>query len=309
MNKLKVVYCASGEIAVPTLESLRNHSHVELVKVITSPNRPAGRGKKETPPPVAKFANKWNLPLLQTENINHQDQVSELIKIKSVDLVLVFAFSHFFREKLLKAPRLGCFNIHPSLLPCYRGASPLQYALLNGDKVTGISIQKLILKMDAGDIVLQKKMEIMPHENTGKLQERVAIFAAKMAGEFIDLASCGKLVYKKQDEGNVTYAPLLKKEDGLLNFFSDTAQEIHNRVRAFHPWPSTYCSMNGKRVKVLETKIIDHNLSPGQIKDLEGLVVGCKKGGLRLMKIQWEGKKPCSDLEFLNGLKEKLQLS
>ncbi|MCY4524237.1 MAG: methionyl-tRNA formyltransferase [Halobacteriovoraceae bacterium] len=308
MNKLKVIYCASGEIAIPVLEALKGHPKIDLIKIITSPNKKAGRGKKETPPPAAKFCDRWKLPLLQMENVNHQDQVSNLIKKEGVDLVLVFAFSHFLKEKLLNAPRLGCFNIHPSLLPCYRGAAPLQYALLNGDKVTGVSIQKLVLKMDAGDIVLQEKLDIGPDEDAEKLQIRAAILAAQMMDEFITRALSREILYKKQDESKVSYAPLLKKEDGRLDFINQTAEQIDNRIRAFNPWPSTYFKMNDKRIKVIKAGVVDKDIPAGHVRNLNGLVIGCKKKSIRLMKIQREGKKPCSDIEFLNGLKEELRV-
>ena len=308
MDKLKVIYCASGQIAVPLLEALRDNSHVELVSVISGLDRPAGRHGRLNPVPIVTFARKWKIPLLQTPDINQEDEVPAMIEKYKVDIVLVFAFSHFLKENLLSAPSLGCFNIHPSLLPLYRGAAPLQYALLNGDKQTGVSIQKMASKMDAGDLVFQRIVPIEPGENLEQLQNRMGSLISKYIQEFFELARENKFTYQVQDDSKATYAPRLKKEDGRIDFTSRTNEEICNLIRAFTPWPSAFCTINGRLVKILKAVVSPRKLDPGGIYQTGELIVGCRKGSIRLCRIQREGKRPCDDGEFLNGFKGKISL-
>ena len=309
MKILKVVFFGTPDFSVPTLEVLANHPDVNLVSVVTMPARPAGRGQQLTPPPVAQFAKEKNIPLFQTENINKEKAFLEDLKNKEIDIFIVLAFAQFLNNKVLDLPKIGCFNIHTSLLPKYRGAAPIQYAILNGDETTGVCIQKMVREMDAGDLVYSKEIKIDPKENSGQLFDRLKVFAAEAVKFFLQDVLSNRLTFHTQDPMRVYFAPTLKKEDGYLKFCKKTDVEIINQIRAFNPWPSAFCFLNGKRMKVIwaeKAKNFSKVLSPGAV-DISNnqLMVGCKKGILQLQEIQLEGKNPCSGNELLNGIKNK----
>jgi methionyl-tRNA formyltransferase len=307
MKKLNVAFLGTPEFSLPTLEELAKHPEVNLISVITMPDRPAGRGQKLTPPPVAEFAKKNNISLFQTENINKEDDFLNDLKSKNVDLLIVLAFAQFLKKKVLDLPKIGCFNIHTSLLPKYRGAAPIQYALLNGDFKTGVSIQKMVPQMDAGDLVYSQEVKINPDDNFEKLSERLKLIAAEAVSKFLNLVLQNQLTYSPQDPSKVTFAPTFQKENGHLYFQEKTDEEIINQIRAFTPWPSAFCFINLKRMKVnLAEKEPAINLKPGQVDITNNqLMVGCRNGTLRLREVQLEGKRPCSDTELLNGIKNK----
>lgn len=306
MKKLNVVFFGTPDFSVPTLEMLHQHPLINIVKVITMPDRPSGRGQELKSPPVAEYAKMHKLPLLQTENINREEEELKNLEKESVDFFLVIAFAQFLGSRLLAIPVLGAFNIHTSLLPKYRGAAPIQYALLNGDSSTGVSIQKMVKKMDAGDICHSFPMPIAAYENGGMLFTRLKFQAALSTSTLIEEIINQKLKFTAQDETLVSFAPTLQKEDGHLKFSEYTRREIINRLRAFDPWPGVFCFLNGTRLKVFEIEEAQDSLGAGAINfGSKGLLVGCKDGAIRLKSVQLEGKKRCSDFELLNGLKNK----
>jgi len=310
MKKLRVVFCGTPDFSVPTLEILFNHPNIELLKVISMPDRPAGRGMELKSPEVIEFAKAKKIPFFQTENINKEIQLINELKNLNLDFIVVLAFSQFLGSEMLNIGRLGCFNIHTSILPKYRGAAPIQFALLNGDQETGVSIQKMVKKMDAGDLVHFHTVPIAPSENGGQLYTRLKFQAALSMNDLIHKILNNQLTYTHQDETRVTFAPTLKKEDGHIKFKEKNVAEILNLIRALDPWPGTYCFLNGKRLKVLEAERYHGNISPGQSRnDLGSLVVGCKDGSIRLTMVQLEGKKSCSDRELLNGIKIEINLT
>ncbi len=309
-KKLKIVFCGTPDFALPTLEMLYNHPNTELVKIITMPDRPSGRGEHLKAPPVAIFAKSSDIPLIQTENINKESSLLQDLKETKIDLIIVLAFAQFLSEEVINLPFLGCFNIHTSLLPKYRGAAPIQYAILNGDKTTGVSIQKVVKKMDAGDLVYNKEVPIGINETGGELYDRLKLLAAVGMSDFLsDLISKGVdgVTYTPQDESKVTFARSLKKKDGLIDFEIMSFKEINRKVRAFTPWPSTYFFMDKRRIKILEVLKDEIKLEAGEISiTYNTLSIGCRGGDTaRITKLQQEGKRPCSDTEFLNGLKDK----
>ncbi len=312
MKKLNIVFLGTPEFSVPTLKALANNPLVNIQYVVSMPDRPAGRGQKMASPPVAQFAKDFHIPLFQTENINKEDQF--LQNLKDIDLFVVLAFAQFLNSKVLSKPKLGCFNIHTSLLPKYRGAAPIQYALLNGDETTGVSIQKMVKKMDAGDLVYSKEVKIFPEDNYEKLSERLKILAAEGINEFLNNFVSNKITFISQDETKVTFAPSFTKEDGHLHFDEKNDFEILNQIRAFTPWPSAFCFLNGKRLKITSAKkVSSKKLKAGEVEiTASDLMVGCKNGTLSILEAQLEGKKPCSGQELINGIKsrnEKIILS
>lgn len=306
MKKLNVVFCGTPDFSVPTLELLHQHPHINIVGVITMPDRPAGRGQELKSPPVADYAKIHKLPLFQVENINREEAILELLESKKIDFFLVLAFAQFLGSRVLNMPSLGCFNIHTSILPKYRGAAPIQYALLNGDTTTGVSIQKMVKEMDAGDLVYFFNMPISKTETGGQLFTRLKFQAALSTNELIETIYNDKLTFTKQDPAGVSFAPTLKKEDGFLDFKNSDYTKIVNQIRALDPWPGTYCFLNNQRLKVFEIEKLSRTLLPGETSTEHGhLAVGLIGTVIRLKSIQLEGKKICSDTELLNGLKNK----
>lgn len=307
--KLKVAYFGTPDFSVPALEMLHQHPDIELAMVISMPDRPAGRGMELKSPEVIEYAKKHKIPFFQTENINKEEEFLKTLEGMNLDGMVVLAFAQFLGSRLLNMSRLGCFNIHTSILPKYRGAAPIQYALLHGDKETGVSIQKMVKKMDAGDLVHFHTVKIEDNETGGQLYTRLKFQAALALNDFIVKIKENKITYTPQDESHVSFAPTLKKEDGFLDFANQSSASILNRIRALDPWPGTYCFLNGKRLKILKARIYHTNIAPGKIKnDLGSLIVGTQDRALHLYEVQLEGKKVCSDKELLNGLKGDLEL-
>lgn len=310
MKKLRVAFCGTPEFSVPTLDMLSVHPHIELVKVISMPDRPAGRGMELKSPEVIEFAKAKKIPFFQCENVNKEPALIEELKNSNIDFMVVLAFAQFLGSDMLNVGKMGCFNIHTSVLPKYRGAAPIQYALLHGDTETGVSIQKMVKKMDAGDLVHFHTVKIAPTENGGQLYTRLKFQAALAMNDFIEKILKNEVTYTPQDESKVSFAPTLKKEDGHLKFSEQTVAQIMNRIRALDPWPGTYCFLNGKRMKVLSAETYHRKNSPGKAEnDMGSLVVGCLDGSLRLTDVQLEGKKACTDRELLNGIKTDIQIT
>jgi methionyl-tRNA formyltransferase len=296
------------DFSVPTLDILHNHPLIDLCLIISMPDRPKGRGHELSSPAVIDYAKSNNIPYYQTVNINRDDELVN--RLDNIDLVIVLAFAQFLGDKWLNKPQIGCFNIHTSMLPKYRGAAPIQYALLNGDQSTAVSIQKMVKKMDAGDIVHSNSLNIFDYENGGLLYARLKFQAAICLAEFIDQLSKNNIQFTKQDEAKVTFAPSLSRDDGKLLFLEKTAIEIYNQVRALDPWPGTFCLLNGKRLKVLRTEIILHlQLAPLELSlDDNKIIIGCKIGAIRLIEVQLDGKKRTQDSELINGLRGQLTI-
>ncbi len=311
MKKLKTVFFGTPDFAVPALEMLDKHPMIEIVGVVSMPDRPSGRGHKLRSPEVVEYAKAHKLPVIQTENINKESDVLAQFKKKEVDLFVVLAFAQFLKEELLNIPKKGCFNIHTSLLPKYRGAAPIQYALINGDKSTGVSIQKMVKKMDAGDVVFSTPVDISPNETGGQLYTKLKFQAALSLNQFIDELQNDNLEYTKQDETKVSFAPTLKKEDGFLNFKEKNFDELHNQIRALDPWPGTFCFLNNKRLKVFSiVQESNMKLAPGKT-EISGnkLLIGCLDSTVRILDLQLEGKKRCTDSDLINGLKDKITIN
>lgn len=309
MKKLNVVFMGTPDFSVPALEILFQHPQVNLHSVVTMPDRKAGRGGKLASPPVAEFAKLNKLKLIQTENINKEDDYLQELEDSKIDCIVVLAFAQFLGSKVLNLPAHGCFNIHTSLLPKYRGAAPIQYALLNDDEITGVSIQKMVKKMDAGDLVLSDKITISPTETGGQLFTRLKFQAALSLNHFVTMILSNDLTFTKQDESLVSFAPTLQREDGHIKFKQSTRAQIINKKRAFTPWPGIYCNLNKKRLKILELDKSEISAGPGEIKfHKNNIIVGCQDGSLRLSYIQLEGKKACSDSDLINGFKEEPSL-
>ncbi|MEZ4751832.1 MAG: methionyl-tRNA formyltransferase [Bdellovibrionota bacterium] len=291
------------EIAATILERLHAEGKAP-VAVVTQPARQSGRGHKLTPSAVEQTAVRLHLPVWPTENVNDA-RTFEALKSKEPDLILVVAFGQLLKEPLLQLPPLGCLNIHASLLPKYRGAAPVQRAIWNGDAETGVSLQKMVKALDAGDVLLQKRTAIRPDETSGELLQRLATLGAEAALEALALAEKGPMHFTPQAPDQVTVARKILKEEAILSF-QDSAQRLHDQVRALQPWPIAETLLNGKRLKVFKTKVLSQSKSvpPGTaLTDGKShLHVVCGDGKvLALTEIQLENRKRLGVEDFLRG--------
>ncbi|MBF0311997.1 MAG: methionyl-tRNA formyltransferase [Oligoflexia bacterium] len=325
-ERYNVIYCGTPEFAVPTLDALANHPNINLLAIVTPPSKAAGRGLQQLcAPPVAERAVTLNIPLLQSENINNDiEKLRALTPAnEQIDLIIVLAFCQFLKGEILSLPTLGCFNIHASLLPKYRGAAPIQHAILSGDTITGITIQKMVKKMDAGDVVHTETTTIAPHETGGELALRLQALSATAITSFIDKIKKNALLATPQVESLVTYAPSLYRDDGAITkelLQKSSAEAIYNRIRAFNPWPGTFCHLNCAKQKQQRLKIISAQIvspaeipssahpAPGHLCTEKWLLLGSADRPIRLTQVQLEGKKVCKDSELLNGIRGELTL-
>lgn len=300
---LKVVFCGTPDISTECLQTLFDLPSVEVVCVISQPDRPSGRGNKLKSPEVVELANSLGLKTFQTQNINKEPEFLEELESLKPDLFIVFAFAQFLGKRVLSLPRLGCFNIHTSLLPIYRGAAPIHYAVLNADKQTGVSIQKMVKKMDAGDICCDSTIPLSVDETTESLYIKLKSLASTLLTDFINSADNNTLSFKQQDESQASFAPTIKKDEGYIDFGSESAINIERKMRAFTPWPGIQFLLNNKRCKILKLKVSDSKLKPSQVLiTKESFIIGCLNGSIELLKIQIEGKQAVDVSTWINGL-------
>lgn len=307
MRQLNTVFMGTPDFSVPCLEVLNQHPLINLVSVVSMPDRPKGRGHQLHSPEVIEYCKTQKISYFQTENINKEDVY--LSKLHNIDIIIVLAFAQFLGKKVLQLPKHGCFNIHTSLLPKYRGAAPIQHALLNGDKQTGVSIQRMVKKMDAGDVCFEQKIDIHDKETGGQLYTRLKFQAALSLNEFIYQLSDNSINYTQQDESQVSFAPVIEKNDGEIIFDKMQALDIERKVRAYFPWPATSTLINKKKIKLIDVDIDQIQLAPGEVSTKNGqLRIGTQKGTVRIKRLQLPGKRPIYDHEFLNGLREDIIL-
>jgi len=305
-HKYRVVFFGTPDFSVPTLEMLSRHDCVDLKLVVCSENKNAGRGLSIQIQPIAQFANDHKLPIIQTNNPNQSTELIDFFDKNSIDFCVVIAFSYFISDHFLAKAKYGFFNIHTSILPKYRGAGPIQAAILNGDTTTGVSIQKMVKKMDAGDVVFSEIIDIDPSEKYPELYSRLKLLSAVSLNRFLD--NFDKFISnpKPQNESEVSFAPKILKDDGKLDFKNNKAQVILNKIRALNPWPSTFVFLNNKRLKILEANISYEkiNLLPGETKFIgDSILVGTLDCPLQITSIQPEGKSVMSPKDLVNGLR------
>jgi len=308
---MKIVFMGTPSIAIPSFRKLLESGH-EVNLVISQPDKPMGRGMKIVATPVKEFALKNNIPVYQPLKIKEDAKALEKIKQANPNLIVVVAYGQIIPASIIYYPPLGAINVHFSLLPKYRGAAPVQWAILNGETKTGVTIFKLNEKMDEGDILMQKEVDIFPDEKASHLENRLAEIGAELLIETISLLEQGKIEPKKQNHSLATYAPKLKKEDGLIKW-EKNSEVIHRMIRAFDTWPTAYCFIKDKRIKIIEGEAIKSsqnisNLLPGQIWkiDKEGIYVVCGEATLFLIKkVQPEGKSVMSAHSFSLGARLK----
>lgn len=298
----RLVFMGSPEFALPTLRLLAENYPV--AGVVTQPDRPAGRGKELTPPPVKILAQEFHLPVIQPVRLKQPDAIEQL-RLWSPDLIVVAAFGQILRPAILDLPKYGCVNVHASLLPRWRGAAPIQAAILAGDAWTGITIMRMDSGVDTGPILSQHAIPILPDDTAGFLSQRLAGLGAELLLETLPAYLSGELSPQPQDDSGATYVPMLKKDDGLLDF-SRPAALLVRRVRAYNPWPGVYTLWKGQPLKVLRAHVVEDITSePGQHLVHQHLPsVGTVQGILVLDEVQPAGKKPMPGEAFLHGARD-----
>ncbi len=301
---MRIVFMGSGAIAGPTLQRLLHHPPVEIVAVVTQPDRPKGRGLKVAACPVKQLAADLNLHVLSPEKVGAEASVHEIESLRP-DLIVVAAYGQYIKPAVLDLPRLGSINLHPSLLPKYRGAAPIQMAVANGETVTGVSIIDVAREMDAGDILLQEPVAIDPDDTAGSLTPRLAEVGAELMRRAVDLIRDGSVTRTPQDPTVATYVSKLTKADGRIDWTSG-AEEIRNRIRGFNPWPACFCEIpagSEQSVKVWKARVEPGDGAPGSVLETgaEGPLVATGEQALRLLELQPPGKKAMPGGAFLNG--------
>ncbi|MCI2430390.1 methionyl-tRNA formyltransferase [Candidatus Acetothermia bacterium] len=299
---MRVVFVGTAPLGVPALHALAERH--EILAVFTQPDRPAGRGLKLTPPPIKTVACKLGLSIYQPEKINRE---VEFIKSLSPDVIVVVAFGQFLSKKLLAIPRYGCINLHASLLPHYRGAAPIQWAIINGETETGLTTFVLSKEMDAGDILLQEQVEISDSDTAGTLHEKLAHRGPEIVLQTLEGLEKGTLTPRPQDHSQATFAPKIEEALGQIDW-SCPARKIFNLVRGLNPAPGAYTFFGGQRLKIYASRIVisDSIFASGRVIDPEGPIVRCGDDALELREVQLAGKRRMSGRDFVNGHKIKL---
>jgi len=298
---LRIVFMGTPDFAVPALEAV--HGEFEIVGVYTQPDRPVGRGLEMRPSPVKARAVALGLPVFQPEKLTMAGEFERLTALQP-DVIVVVAYGQILKRNVLELPRLGCVNIHSSLLPRWRGAAPIQWAILGGDRETGVTTMRLVEKLDAGDILMQARTPISAEDTAGSVHDRLAGMGAELIVPTLRGLADGSLHGRAQDESAVTYASKLTKEMEWLNP-SESATKLDLRVRALNPWPGTSLLVEGQRLKVKRVRVrADVNGPAGKLFERAGmLLLGTSAGALELVAVQWEGKKEVDAAGFLNGLR------
>lgn len=300
MAGLRIIFMGTPEFACPTLKKLIERGE-EVIAAVTQPDRPKGRGQKLLPPPVKVLAEEHGIPVLQPVKVRAPEAIGQ-IRALNPDLIVVVAFGQILPQSLLDIPRHGCINIHASLLPRYRGAAPLNWCLINGETETGITTMQMDAGLDTGDMLVKRAIPIDPDEDAQSLHDRLSQLGGETIDETLDLLQAGKLVREKQDDSLTCYAPMLKKEDGLIDWTREAAR-IKNQVRGLTPWPGAYTLLEGKTLKIGRVSVEEESGAPGEIlrAGKDGIVVACGAGSLRIGELQLEGRKRLGAAEFLAG--------
>lgn len=303
---LDLVFCGTPRFAVPALEKLAGGHRIHLV--VTQPDRPKGRGLEFVASPVKQSALNLNLPITQPGRIKSNDEFRTQLTTIKPDAIIVVGYGRIIPQWMLDLPPLGNINLHASLLPKYRGAAPIQWAIANGEVVTGNTTMRLDAGLDTGDILLQRDLPIKQGDTAETLAPPLAAMGADLLVETLRGLEAGTIHPRQQDISLASLAPILKKEDGLIDF-SRTAQQILNRLRGFQPWPGAYTRFRGKNLQIMKAQPAAERVSPTELKPFgDRLLVGCAQDtSLELLELQLEGKKRTSAKDFLHGYHPKNQ--
>jgi methionyl-tRNA formyltransferase len=302
LSAVKLVFLGTPDFAVPTLERIMEAGH-EVAAVFTQPDRPKGRGRQVAAPPVKEAALARGLRVYQPERIRTEETIDLLCGIHA-DAMVVVGYGKIIPQAIIDIPAHGIINVHASLLPKYRGAAPVQWAIANGETRTGVTTMRIDAGLDTGDILFQRETPIEQDETAVDLGSRLAAMGAGLLVETLDGVRNGSIVPRKQDSAAASFAPILKKEDGRIDW-TRTAKEIHDRVRGFLPWPGCHTELRGKALHISKARMAEGcGGRPGSVHPLRGRFVVTAGNGtaLELLEVQFEGKNKMSAAAFLNGL-------
>jgi methionyl-tRNA formyltransferase len=309
MAALKIIFMGTAELSCTSLERLAKDENFSVIAGVTQPDKPKGRDLQLQPSPVKTLAQKLNLPVLQPHRARDEKFVLELRELKP-DLIVVVAYGQILPQSILDLPKFGCLNVHTSLLPKYRGASPIQSAILNGEMETGVTIMKMDAGLDTGPILSTRRTPILPADDSQTLHDRLAQLGAGLLVETIPDFIAGKILPQPQPTEGSSYAVKIKKEDGQIAW-EKSALEIWNRLRAFTPWPGAFtffpAQPKSQRLKIWKAEMVERSGSAGEILSAEnsGIVVACGQNALRILELQREGGRRMNAGEFLAGCELK----
>ena len=298
---MRLIFLGTPEFAVPTLEAIVKAGH-QVAAVVTQPDRPRGRGQKAAASAVKQAALGLGLTVYQPERVRRPEAV-EYLRGMAGDAMVVVGYGQIIPQVVIDLVPLGIINVHASLLPRYRGAGPVQWAIVRGETRTGVTTMRINAGLDTGDMLLKAETEIGPDENAVELGVRLAAMGARLLVETLERLAEDRIVPEKQDDSQATLAPLLKKEDGAIDWRLP-AREIHNRVRGLQPWPGAQTSFRGVPLHVWKSRLCAAARSgklPGQFVSVKPVVVACGEGSLELLEVQLEGRKRVSAADFANG--------
>ena len=301
---MRIVFMGTPDFAVPTLTALIEGGH-EVVAVVTQPDKPKGRGKAVLMTPVKEKAIEYEIPVYQPVKVRDPEFV-ELLKTMAPDAIVVVAFGQILPKSILDLPKYGCVNVHASLLPKYRGASPIQRVIIDGEAETGVTIMQMNAGLDTGDMLYRKKIPITSEDTFETLHDKLMVLGGEAITEALPLLEAGKLVPEKQDDTKTCYAALITKEMGKLDF-TKTAAELDRLIRGLTPWPSAYTHYHGKQLKIWKAipMATAHKEAPGTILmvNKDSFEVAASEGSLKVMELQLEGKRRMTTHDFLLGVK------
>lgn len=300
---MRIVFMGTPEFAVPCLKTLIDLKH-DIVAVVTQPDRAKGRGNKLTPPPVKVLAEEAGIPVYQPEKIKTKEFTQTLRDLKP-DVMVVVAFGQILSQEILDIPPLGCINVHASLLPKYRGAAPINWCIINGEKITGVTTMYMDKGLDTGDMIISKELIIYENETAGELHDRMMELGASVLSETMELLSTGRVKRIPQNSAEATYAPIMTKALGRIDWAKD-AYEINNLIRGTYPWPGAFSIYNGKVFKILSAEVCEPGVKHekwGSINSVnrDSIVVSCGTGSLRIKELQFENEKRMSVEAYLRG--------
>lgn len=302
---MKIVFMGTPDFAEKSLEAVYNAGH-EILAVVTNPDRPKGRGMKMVASPVKEFAVSKDLKIYQPEKVRKNVEFIEEIKKIEPDVICVVAYGKILPKEILEIPKFGCINVHGSLLPKYRGAAPIQWAVINGEKVTGVTTMYMDVGMDTGDMILKEETEIVPDETTGELWDRLAQIGADLLVKTLEQIE-NKTAPRIPQGEDFSMAPMLDKEMSKIDWESKTAQEIKNLVRGLNPIMGTYSYLNGKKIKIWKVDVVEadnENVKNGTVlksDSKDGLYIKAKDGVIKVLEIQGENAKKMNIQDFLRG--------
>lgn len=300
---MNVVFMGTPDFAVPTLKKLIGAGHCVRC-VFTQPDKPKGRGYKLLPSPVKVLAQENGIPVYQPASLRKDaDEFIKVIKDSAPDVIVVAAYGKILPKEVLDIPRLGCVNVHGSLLPKYRGAAPIQWSVINGDQQTGVTTMLMAEGLDTGDILLKSSVTIGENETSSELFERLAVLGAELLEKTLDGLEQGSISPEKQDGSLASYAPMLTKDMCLIDFSEDTFK-VHKKICGLSESPCAYTFIDGKRLKVYRSEMVSGDVSgaePGEVVNEKQLIVACKDGLLKLCEIQAEGSKRMAAADYLRG--------